>query len=143
MTDDRPTWTRTIEGRVDRLADATAFVEQCADASGIDLARPMAPALVLEEVFVNVCHHAMPNGTGLVELRCFRDGDVFVLEVEDSGPPFDPLSRPAPDTTTDLVTRNVGGLGLHLIRSVSDGLEYRREADRNVLRIEFRGRPMG
>ena len=55
------------------------------------------------------------------------------LRVEDQGRPFNPLVHPAPDLSLPLERRPIGGLGIHMMRQSLDGLEYRRENDRNIL----------
>jgi serine/threonine-protein kinase RsbW len=53
--------------------------------------------------------------------------------MEDDGRPFDPLKVPEPDIRTSVHERTMGGLGIHLVRKVMDGLEYKRQANRNFL----------
>jgi len=119
----------------------TGFVDGCAAGSGIVIQRLAVLQLVVEEVFVNVCNYAYPAGEGDVQFCCWVDGDAFVLEVRDGGLPFDPFNFPPPDTSLDLLDRGIGGLGIHFVRTLSDRVAYRREDDRNILRMEFRDRP--
>src|SRR5262245_180113 len=63
-----------------------------------------------------------------------RPGEVKA-EVEDDGQSFNPLAAPEPHTAKALEERNIGGLGIHLVRTLMDGLEYKRQADRNILTI--------
>ena len=130
-----------IAARVEQLAAAVAFVEQGADRFGLSAKQQFAVTLALEEAFVNVCHHAYPHGTGEVELACGGEGDLFVLAISDGGVPFDILSLPAPDLTTDIMERKIGGLGVHFIRTLADRVSYRREGQRNVLRMCFARSP--
>jgi anti-sigma regulatory factor (Ser/Thr protein kinase) len=55
------------------------------------------------------------------------------VQIEDAAPPFDPLSLPEPDLTVDLEERQVGGLGIFLIRQVMDEIVYRHENGKNIL----------
>jgi serine/threonine-protein kinase RsbW len=61
-----------------------------------------------------------------------------VVEVEDDGRPFDPLLVPPPDLTLPLERRPIGGLGIHLIRSLMDEVAYARHDGRNVLKMAKR-----
>ena len=61
--------------------------------------------------------------------------EVFRPSVEDDGLPFNPLEAPEPDLDSPIETRQIGGLGIHLVRNVTDGLEYRRNEGRNRLVI--------
>jgi serine/threonine-protein kinase RsbW len=109
-------------------------------------ARDRSPAvitridLVLEELLVNIFDYAYGAAApGMVEVACQGTaGEDFVLEIRDWGRPFDPLARPAPDVGLDLAQREVGGLGIHLVREMSRSRQYRREGDCNVLEVAFR-----
>lgn len=64
-----------------------------------------------------------------------QPGEVKI-DVEDDGRPFNPLEAPEVDTTTSLVDRLIGGLGIHLVRKVTDGLEYKRLGDKNLFTLK-------
>lgn len=130
--------TKHIAARVENLATANDFVEQCANRFGLDAKKKFGLLLTLEEAFVNICSYAYPGAEGNAEIRCTGDGDTFVLEIADQGQPFDVLSLPDPDLSLDIMEREIGGLGIHFIRTLSDSVSYRRENDRNILRMEFR-----
>ncbi|MEA5098865.1 MAG: ATP-binding protein [Burkholderiaceae bacterium] len=126
-----------IAAKVENLADANAFVESCADRFRLAEAKKFNVLLALEEAFVNICHYAYPGKNGQVEIACGNDGVTFVLEIADSGSPFDVLSLPVPDITLDLMDRPIGGLGIHFIRTLTTSVGYRRENDQNILRMAF------
>jgi anti-sigma regulatory factor (Ser/Thr protein kinase) len=95
--------------------------------------------LVVEEVVVNICRHAYSDAPGEVEIRCVRaDSEHLFVEFIDSGKPFNILASPAPDLTVDVNERQVGGLGIPLIRAMMDKVSYCREGDRNILRVTAR-----
>ena len=87
----------------------------------------------------NVCRHAYRDSPGEVTMRLFEGPGEIVVEVEDSGPPFDPLARPDPDVTLPIEERGIGGLGIFLIRRMADEVSWRFEHRRNVLSMTFRG----
>lgn len=126
-----------IAAQVERLPEAVAFVEEQADRFDLGAKKHFGLILALEEAFVNICHHAFPEGGGEVELVCDSEGDVFGLEIADSGAPFDLLALPTPDLTADIMERNIGGLGVHFIRTFSDQVSYHRETGRNILHMRF------
>ena len=91
-------------------------------------------SLALEEILVNVIRYGHPEGGKheiLVRLS-LEEGYVIVI-VEDDGVPFNPLEAPEPDLNSPIETRPIGGLGIHLVRNITDGLEYRRNEGRNRL----------
>ena len=68
-----------------------------------------------------------------VMVRVALDRDVVSVRVEDDGRAFNPLDAAPPDLRLGADERPIGGLGVHIVRSVMDTLEYQRENERNVL----------
>jgi anti-sigma regulatory factor (Ser/Thr protein kinase) len=124
--------------KVEKLTGLTEFVEECADRFGLETKKKFGLLVAVEEAFVNVCSYAYPDGDGEIELACGADGDAFVLEISDRGSPFDILSLPDPDTTLDIMDREIGGLGVYFIRRLTDDVSYRRENGQNILRLALR-----
>jgi serine/threonine-protein kinase RsbW len=97
-----------------------------------------AADLALEEHLTNLMKHGFAdNREHRIKVR-FALASEFIIEVEDDGPPFNPLEVPAADTTTPLDRRPIGGLGIHLMRCFMDEIEYQSEGGRNVLRMRKR-----
>ena len=100
--------------------------------------------LVLEELILNVAEHGTDsdeNSTGISQVKIWlgSDPDRLTLEIVDDGAPFDPLcDAPEPDLDAALEDRRVGGLGLYLVRSLVDEMEYKRAAGRNHLTVVAR-----
>ncbi len=129
----------TVKARTDAIARCAEFVLACATAAGFPPARVRQMELVVEEVLVNICRHAYGNAPGEVEIRCVRaDSEHLFVEFIDSGVPFNILASPAPDLNVDVNERQVGGLGIPLIRAMTDKVSYSREGDRNILRVTAR-----
>lgn len=132
-----------VAATVEHLTDVIPFVEARAVRSGLEASKTFKLLVAVEEAFVNICRYAYPDGEGEAEISCGVDEDVFVLETADHGCAFDVLSLPDPDTSANVADRKIGGLGVHLIRTFADGVSYRREDGRNLLRLEFRRTPDG
>ncbi len=95
--------------------------------------------LALDEVVTNVVMHGFEIITGQeVAVRVATAGDDLHSEVVDGGREFNPLDAPLPDLTAALEERALGGLGIHLVRSLMDRVEYRRENAKNVLTMRKR-----
>ena len=134
-----PTTTITLPARLDSLTRGLTWVVQCATAAGFAPQRVMEIELAVEEALANICLYAYPDSSGEVEVRCTQDETRhFLIELIDSGVPFDMLARPAPDFTVDVAQRPVGGLGIPLIRALMDNAAYHREGARNILRLRAR-----
>ena len=97
--------------------------------------------LVLEELGINILTH---GGKGMerrpeIEIVLTSEDHALTIEVLDDGHPFDPLQdSPNPDLTATIEDRPVGGLGIHLVRSLMDDLHYQRDAGRNRLTLVAR-----
>lgn len=95
--------------------------------------------LVLEELLTNVIHYAYPQGEGEMTLGCAVEDDCNVrVTIMDWGNPFDPLASKDPDLARNLDERQVGGLGIFLVRKMTDELHYERRGDCNVLTFSLR-----
>lgn len=132
---------RLIEvARIEKLDQVIGFAEEFADRCGLDEKRKFGLLVAVEEAFVNVCHYAYPAAEGEVELRCASQGEQLVVEIADAGIPFNVLTLPDPDTTTDLREREIGGLGVYFIRRLTDDVSYRREDGHNILSMVLHSR---
>jgi anti-sigma regulatory factor (Ser/Thr protein kinase) len=95
--------------------------------------------LAADEALANIILHGYgEDAKSPIRLDVHVTGDTLVLEVEDSGPPFDPLQAPPPKLDIPPEERRPGGLGIFLIRSVTHEVEYLREGDRNHLTLRWR-----
>lgn len=120
---------------LENLNQVTEFIEEAADHFGLETKKKFGLLVAAEEAFVNVCHYAYPDTTGEVTISCGNDNEAFVLEIADSGAPFDVLSLPDPDITADIMDRQIGGLGVYFIRTLTDLVSYRREEGQNILQM--------
>lgn len=90
--------------------------------------------LSLDEVFTNIISYGYEDSREhLVTISIALKGEDLTVEVEDDGSPFNPLDAPKPDLEQPIEERTVGGLGIHLVRSMMDTLEYRRSHGKNIL----------
>lgn len=97
--------------------------------------------IAADEVFSNIAAYAYPDGGGPVEVRLAKnaDGSELFMTFSDRGVPFDPLEVKPPDTAAPPADRRIGGLGIHIVRHLMDGVVYRRTDDgRNVLTLAKR-----
>jgi serine/threonine-protein kinase RsbW len=121
---------------IDAVARCIEFAAAQAREAGFSAARLQEIELVVEEVVANICRYSYGEQSGSVELSCQRfDGPKLALEFVDYGPPFDILALPAPDLSGDLDQRDLGGVGVPMLRALVDEASYRREDARNILRV--------
>lgn len=133
------TTARTEAQTIDAVTHCTEFVSAQAQAAGFAMARVHEVELVVEEVVANICRYSYGDRLGNVELCCHQlNGEELELEFIDYGEPFDILSLPEPDLTVDIDKRDVGGIGVPMMRVIVDSASYRRDGARNVLCLVFR-----
>lgn len=89
--------------------------------------------LSLDEVVTNIVTHSpkRPPGAKEILIRLTTENGTVSAEVEDDGGAFNPLKLPTPDIDAPLHDRSPGGLGIHLVRSLMDHVDYRRIGRRN------------
>lgn len=88
--------------------------------------------LVLEELGVNIVNYS--GATGDIEISLEADDERVTVEISDNGRPFNPLNDlDTPDVSAPLGDRPIGGLGVHLVRSMMDEMSYSREDGKNKL----------
>jgi sigma-B regulation protein RsbU (phosphoserine phosphatase) len=92
--------------------------------------------LVAEEIFTNACLHGQRGPAEVTcEIRSMPYEDGLFLELMDDGSPFDPLAQNLPDVDADLDEREVGGLGVFLVRTLSSEANYHRAGEHNILQL--------
>ena len=90
--------------------------------------------LALEEILTNIISYGYTDSVEHeITARLSIQSAEMRVEVEDDSQPFNPLEAPEPDTTKPLEERAVGGMGIHLVRTLTDGLEYQRHEGKNLL----------
>jgi sigma-B regulation protein RsbU (phosphoserine phosphatase) len=125
-----------------RLADVFDAIDRCAtllEEAGVPASLRSDMRLVLEELMVNTVEYGYPDGRpGQIRILLRLLPDAVTVELADDGVAFDPLQSAPPDLTGDLADREqVGGLGIHLARTMASEMRYTRSADGNRLRLRF------
>lgn len=95
--------------------------------------------LALDEVLTNVISYAYDDDQAHeIEVRLALHAGELTVAIEDDGRAFDPLGVARADITQSVADRPIGGLGMHLVRRVMDGLAYQRVGNRNQLTLRKR-----
>ena len=132
------TLTLAVPGTLDGLAEAVRAAQAFCDeveAPGLARANVMT---ALDEVLANIVHHGLRGIPGTIELTMDLDERGVVACVADTAAPFDPLLMPLPDTSLPLEQRKLGGLGIALVRALTDDVAYERRDGRNHLTLTWR-----
>ena len=92
--------------------------------------------LVVEELGLNVMNHAYRGQSGEFEIIITSEEQAITVEIIDNGPPFNMLQdAPLPDVEAEIEERPVGGLGIHLVKTMMDELHYKRDQEKNHLTL--------
>lgn len=95
-------------------------------------------AIAVEEIFVNIAHYAYnPGKTGQVQIRLEAETDSGIsICFTDWGIPYNPLEKEDPDVTLSAEEREIGGLGIYMVKKSMDHVFYRYEGGKNILVIK-------
>lgn len=121
---------------VDELTNVLAFIEEELDKLSCSMKASTQIQIAAEEIFVNIAHYAYPNSQGKMKLTIVDNPDNSVsLQFVDHGIPFNPLEKQDPDINLDAEDRNIGGLGIFMVKKSMDLVEYKYESEQNILTI--------
>ena len=128
----------SVEPDISAVAPFLEWIEGRCRADGLADDITFKMTLVLEEAVTNVINHGFADlpPPHLIRVRLDIALERIVAEVVDNGRPFDPLARAGPDLSRPLDERLPGGLGILLMRRMTDRMEYRRGNGDNRLRLE-------
>lgn len=124
-----------LPATLDSLEAFRAMVAGYARDHGMEPAALSAVELALEEALVNIASYAYPQAAGEAEVSCTFEGDRLVLEIMDWGVAFDPSAAANPEGSGSLEERQIGGLGIHLMKRAMDEVRYRRDHGCNHLTL--------
>ena len=124
---------------IENMEPLVEFISGKAREVGFSGKRLKEIELASEEALVNIINYAYPETSGDIEVKCFRDPTgIFVIDIEDTGIAFNLTSLKDPDVSAGISEREIGGLGVFLIRKLMDEIHYHRENERNILRLIVR-----
>ncbi|MBL0714026.1 MAG: ATP-binding protein [Desulfosarcina sp.] len=123
-----------------RLTDLDVLCDHLAsfcDTCGISKKQKFEINLALDELFTNIINHGFDENDKEhnICVTCANNEKIVEITIRDDGVPFNPLQAPQPDFKCTVSDREIGGLGIHLIKAYIDRIDYRRDADQNVLKL--------
>ena len=126
---------KVFPAKIDALEDVLYFVDGTLEGYECPMKLQTSISVAIEEVFVNVAHYAYGEGEGDVSISIAFDGDsrLATFRMADKGIPFDPLNKPDPDITLSAEQREIGGLGIYIVKKTMDTVTYTYENGENIL----------
>lgn len=127
--------TLMLEAKVQNLEQVLGFIRQNLEEAGASVRVVHQILIAAEEIFVNIASYAYGQETGSAEIRMMVEDGAAGIEFRDSGTPFDPLAKADPDVTLPAEERQIGGLGIFMVKKSMDDVQYRYEGGQNILAI--------
>lgn len=127
---------KTFPATDDSLASAIAFVEEELEKLECSFKSVMQITVCVEEMFVNVAHYAYNGTEGTVTIQIDNENRLLSISLIDSGVPFNPLAKDDPDITLSAEERDIGGLGIFMVKKSMDEVLYERSNDTNIFTMK-------
>jgi len=126
-----------IKNQVGELEHVAAFIEEIGEELGLDMEMQMNLNLVMEEMVSNVIFYAYPEGTeATIELKAESDGKELTFVLSDRGREFDPTLREDLDVETNPADRDLGGMGIYIVKNIMNQVSYQRLEGKNLLTMK-------
>lgn len=127
----------TVDATVENIPTVTDFVDEQLQSYGCPMKAQMQIDIAIDELLSNIAYYAYSSGSGTVTIRVeIAEEPLSVLiTFIDNGVPYDPLKKEDPDTTLSADKRDIGGLGIYMVKKSMDGVEYEYKDGQNVLKI--------
>ena len=128
----------TLPAKVENVDEAIDFVNEVLESHDCSMKLTMQIDIAVEELFVNIAHYAYTPGEGDATLTCNVEGDPAYVTITfcDSGTPYNPLNKADPDITLAAEDRDIGGLGIFMVKKSMDDMTYEYVDGQNMLTIK-------
>ncbi len=122
-----------VAPNLESLDDVTAFLEECLTEHGAPIKVISQVNVAADEIFSNIARY---SGATSVSVSCEAEDDRVVLRFADNGRPYDPTGREDPDITLSAEERDIGGLGIFMVKKTMDEIAYEYADGFNILTIK-------
>ena len=128
----------TIAATVENIETVTDFVNEQLEALDCPMKAQMQIDIAIDELFGNIAHYAYDPeiGKATVRVEVIEDPLAVVITFIDNGVPYDPLAKADPDTTLSAEEREIGGLGIYMVKKSMDDITYEYRDGQNILAIK-------
>ena len=128
----------TIAATVENIETVTDFVNEQLESLDCPMKAQMQIDIAIDELFGNIAHYAYnPEiGQATVRVEVVEEPLSVVITFIDNGVPYDPLAKADPDTTLSAEERDIGGLGIYMVKKSMDDIAYEYKNGQNILKIK-------
>jgi len=126
----------TIKAVVENLDTVTDFINEQLEALDCPMKTQMQIDIAIDEIFSNIAHYAYPGGEGnaTIQIDSSENSSVSIVFI-DSGIKYNPLAKEDPDVTLSAEDRNIGGLGIFMVKKSMDDMFYEYRDGQNILTL--------
>ena len=126
-----------IKAITDNLGSVLSFVDEELEEAGCSFKIQNKIDLAVEEIFVNIANYAYPDSAGdaVIRIGVSEDQGIVTIEFSDQGIPYDPLAKEDPDVDAPVEEREIGGLGIYMVKKMMDSMSYEYKDGQNVLTL--------
>ena len=127
-----------LEAKIENLSEVLAFVDEELEGADCSMKIQMQIDIAVEEIFVNIANYAYSPKIGTATVRVEVMGDPPAVDITfiDGGVPYDPLAKADPDVTLSAEERQIGGLGIFMVKKSVDDVKYEYLDGHNVLTLK-------
>lgn len=127
----------TVEATVESIPVITEFVDEQLAQYDCPMKAQAQIDIAIDELFSNIVHYAYHPGTGLATVRVevLQEPLAVVITFIDQGVPYDPLAKEDPDVTLSAQDRQIGGLGIYIVKKNMNEITYEYKDGKNILKI--------
>ena len=127
-----------IEATLENLSKVNDFVEEFLKEKECSPKVRMQLEVVVEEIFTNIANYAYGSHEGPATVRVEVDSEKKIVDITfiDNGIPYDPLAKEDPDITLDADQREIGGLGIFMVKQTMDDVKYEYRDGHNILTLK-------
>jgi len=126
----------SIENKIENLTIVAGFVENFGEDNKLDNKIVFDLNLVLDELVTNIIHYAYDdNDKHLINISLEKKENEIEIKIIDDGKKFNPLQKEEADINLSLEEREIGGLGIHIVRHKTDNISYERKNNQNILSL--------
>jgi anti-sigma regulatory factor (Ser/Thr protein kinase) len=128
----------TIAATVENIDVVTDFVNEQLESCDCPIKAQMQIDIAIDELFSNIAHYAYNPETGdaTVRVEVVEDPMAVVITFIDKGIPYDPLKKADPNTALSAEEREIGGLGIFMVKKSMDDITYEYKEGQNILKIK-------
>lgn len=122
---------------LENLHEILGKIEQFATDSRCSTGRLMQFTIIAEELIVNIMSYAYAEGKGPLHIELLESDDSITLILSDDGIEFNPLNADAPDRSSSIDKREVGGLGIYMVQKFAERVTYTRLDGKNIFTVVY------